>query len=124
MVKTILELSSTISSGRANTGELERRIDGEDHFGIVLNNILRQSKHRCSNLAATADRVFCVLKVFLVGAVRFVDNIGVINSARLDAVDQVENWESGLDRLLVLEVLDRVRLAGLFLLFVCPSNDF
>ena len=60
----------------------------------------------------------------LVGAVRFVDNIGVINGARLDAVDQVENWEGGLDRLLVLEVLDRVRLAGLFLLVRNFSWDF
>ena len=60
----------------------------------------------------------------LVGAVRFVDNIGVINSARLDAVDQVENWEGGLDRLLVLEVLDRVRLARLFLLVRNFSWDF
>ena len=72
---------------------LERRIDGEDHFGIVLqffslyhycyyyylyhnyhdhpchqdhlNDILRQSKDRCSNLAATADRIFRILQVLL-----------------------------------------------------------
>ena len=52
----------------------------------------------------------------LICAVRLVDDIGVINGAGLDGVDQVENWEGGLYRLLVLEVLDRVRLATLFLL--------
>ena len=33
----------------------------QDH----LNDILRQSKDRCSNLAATADRVFRILQVLL-----------------------------------------------------------
>merc|ERR1712113_313772 len=85
-------LVSEVSDNLDVVGELEGRIDGEDHFGIVLNDILRQSKDRCSNLAAAADRVFRILQVLLICAVRLVDDIGVINGAKMDAVDQVENW--------------------------------
>ena len=52
----------------------------------------------------------------LFGAVRFIHNLSIVNNARLDAVDGVDDGESRLDGRLVLEVLDRVGFATLCLL--------
>ena len=52
----------------------------------------------------------------LISAIRFVHNLSIVNSAGFDAVDDVDNGEGRLDGRLVLEVLDWVGLATLFLL--------
>ena len=55
-------------------------------------------------------------KNYLVSAVRFVHNLSIVDSTRFDAVDDVDDGEGRPDGRLVLEVLDRVGLATLFLL--------
>ena len=83
---------------------------------------------------ATADCLLCIRKIllvycdihwidpididvgknYLVSAVQFVHNLSIVDSARLDAVDDVDDGEGRLDGRLVLEVLDRVGIATLY----------
>ena len=50
----------------------------------------------------------------LISVVWFVHNLSVVDSARFDAVDDVDDGDGRLDGRLVLEVLDRVGLGTLY----------